>query len=88
MTTGSTAQNRPLPRQPAPAPMQRARAQVAAAPLRAMQPAIAFSSAEADDEFQMNLADFPRMPVGLHVDGFAPSLTSRVLDLFDRLRRR
>jgi hypothetical protein len=54
-----------------------------------MQPVMAaFSGAEDDEEFRMNLVDLPRIPAGLHVDGFAPSLTSRVLDLFDRLRRR
>lgn len=49
-----------------------------------------FMPAEAaeDDEFRMNLGDLPRMSPGLHVDGFTPSLTSRILDLFDRIRGR
>jgi hypothetical protein len=45
-------------------------------------------SSEPDDEFKMNLGDLPRTKPGLDVDGFEPSLTSRVLDLFDRLRKR
>lgn len=89
MTTGSALQNKPIPRQPAAAPVPGARTQAATSPVRAVQPMIAApSGAETDEEFQLNLADIPRMPAGLHVDGFAPSLTSRILDLFDRLRGR
>jgi hypothetical protein len=46
------------------------------------------SSEADDDEFTMNLGDLPRTQPGLQVDGFQPSLTTRVLDLFDRLRKR
>lgn len=61
-----------------------------AVPPRAMKrvPLFTESSAEDDDEFKMNLGDLPRTRPGLDVDGFEPSLTSRVLDLFDRLRKR
>jgi hypothetical protein len=51
-------------------------------------PLFSESSAADDDEFKMNLGDLPRTKPGLDVDGFQPSLTSRVLDLFDRLRKR
>lgn len=40
-----------------------------------------------DEEFHLDLSDLPRNPAGLHVDGFTPSLLSRLLDLIDRIRR-
>lgn len=41
-----------------------------------------------EDDFRVNLGDLPRKPVDLEVDGFAPSLFSRLLDLIERLRGR
>jgi hypothetical protein len=88
MTTASSLQSRQLPRQPAQAPANRVvRSEPAALTSRQKSAKPSFA-AEEDDEFRMNLSDLPRMSTGLHVDGFTPSLTSRVLDLLDRLRKR
>ncbi len=88
MTTASSLQSSQLPRQPAQvAPKRVVRSEPAPLPSRPQNVSPLFATEE-DDEFRMNLGDLPRMSTGLHVDGFAPSLTSRVLDLFDRLRKR
>lgn len=90
MTPASPVQSRQPARQPGPAGMTRTpRSETSPAP-RALKRVPLFSEASAseDDEFRMNLGDLPRTKPGLHVDGFQPSLTSRVLDLFDRLRKR
>ena len=90
MTAASPVQSRQPARQPGSAGVPRAARGDQVAPARAMNrvPLFAESSASDDDEFKMNLGDLPRMKPGLDVDGFQPSLTSRVLDLFDRLRKR
>jgi hypothetical protein len=89
MTQASPLPSRQPARQPASAGVPRvARGEQVSAP-RAMKRVPLFSeSSEPDDEFKMNLGDLPRTKPGLDVDGFEPSLTSRVLDLFDRLRKR
>ena len=90
MTPASPLQNRQPVRQPGATPVPRAVRGEQAAPPRAMKrvPLFSESSAADDDEFKMNLGDLPRTQPGLHVDGLQSSLTSRVLDLFDRLRKR
>lgn len=49
----------------------------------------AFAAASADDEIRLNLSDIPltRMENNMHVEGFKPSLLSRLLDLVMPLRR-
>ena len=89
MTTAIPLQSRQPARQPVSAGMSRTgRSEQAPAP-RALKrvPLFTEASASEDDEFKMNLGDLPRTQPGLHVDGFQPSLTSRVRDLFDRLRK-
>jgi hypothetical protein len=58
-------------RTPAPAP----RAAAKSAPL------FAFITSEVDDEFKLHLNDIPRQQETLDVEGFKPSLLSRLLDL-------
>lgn len=90
MTTASPLQSRQPTRQPGSPAMPRAARTEQAIPPRTMKrvPLFADSSEADDDEFKMNLGDLPRTRPGLQVDGFEPSITSRVLDLFDRLRKR
>ncbi len=90
MTTASPLQSRQPVRQQAAAGVPHAGRGEHAIPPRAMQrvPLFTESSEADDDEFTMNLGDLPRTQPGLQVDGFQPSLTTRVLDLFDRLRKR
>jgi hypothetical protein len=68
----------------------------AAAPARPTQPApvrstaqFAFAAASADDEIRLNLSDIPlmRLQDSMHVEGFKPSLLSRLLDLILPLKR-
>ncbi len=73
------------PRQP---PRPSARAVRADAVARVAAPMFLPVASAADDEFRMNLSDLPRVSPGLQVDGFTPSLTSRILDLLDRIRGR
>lgn len=89
MTTASFVQNRQPARQPGSVGMPRAGRGDQALAARALKrvPLFTEASASEDDEFKMNLGDLPRTRPGLHVDGFQPSLTSRVLDLFARLRK-
>jgi hypothetical protein len=49
----------------------------------------AFAAASGDDEIRLNLSDIPvpRMENSMHVEGFKPSLLSRLLDLVMPLRR-
>lgn len=76
----------PLPHRQPPRPVARA---VRADPIpRAVPPLFLPVASAEDDEFRMKLDDLPRMSAGLHVDGFSPSLASRILDLFDRIRGR
>jgi hypothetical protein len=90
MTPASPVQSRQPARQPGSAGAPRAARSEHAAPPRALKRVPLFSESDAsdDDEFRMNLGDLPRTKPGLDVDGFKPSMTSRVLDLFDRMRKR
>ena len=89
MTPASPLQSRQPARQPGSAGVPRTGRGEQASPPRPMKRVPLFSDCSAsDDEFKMNLGDLPRAKPGLDVDGFEPSLTSRVLDLFDRLRKR
>ena len=91
MTTASSLQSRQVPRQNAPAGIPRnGRNEAVPTPARALKavPLFPADAAAEDDEFRLNLSDLPRLSTGLNVDGFQPSLTSRVLDLIDRLRKR
>lgn len=76
----------PLPSRQPSRPVARA-ARVDAVP-HVVPPLFLPMAAAEDDEFRVNLSDLPRLSPGLHVDGFTPSLTSRILDLFDRIRGR
>ena len=51
-------------------------------------PQFAFAAASADDEIRLNLADIPlpRQDNEMHVEGFRPTLLSRLLDLVMPLR--
>jgi hypothetical protein len=64
----------PTMRQPAP-PQTRA-AQAAAQPSR-----IGFASNDSEPEIKLNLADIPRAQETLDVEGFKPTLLSRLFDL-------
>jgi hypothetical protein len=64
---------------------------VAAAPSRVSQPAAPerqttqvfdFSKPRGEDEIRVHLADVPVMPTSVDADVFAPTLLSRILDLF------
>jgi hypothetical protein len=66
-----------------------------AAPARATQAPptrstaqFAFAAASADDEIRLNLSDIPlvRQDNEMHVEGFKPTLLSRLLDLVMPLR--
>jgi hypothetical protein len=48
----------------------------------------AFAAANGDDEIRLNLGDIPipRQDNAMHVEGFKPSLLSRLLDLVMPLR--
>ena len=90
MTPASPLQSRQPAWQPVSAAVPRAVRGERPSPVRAIKrvPLFSESSATDEDEFKMNLGDLPRTKPGLDLDGFQPSLTSRVLDLFDRLRKR
>jgi hypothetical protein len=47
-----------------------------------------FSKPRGDDEFRVNLADIPDMRSAVQVDVFAPTLLSRLFDLFSPPGRR
>lgn len=59
------------PRRPAP--------QARPAPVAPVRAAVAFDREEPD--FRLNLSDIPRMRESMEVEGFKPSLLSRLLDL-------
>jgi hypothetical protein len=42
--------------------------------------------AASDDEFKLNLGDIPHMPATLDIEGFKPTLLSRLFDLVAPLR--
>jgi hypothetical protein len=49
----------------------------------ATQPArLSFASKESEPELKLNLADIPRAQESLEVEGFKPTLLSRLFDLF------
>jgi hypothetical protein len=58
------------------------------APLARATGQFAFAAAHADDEIRLNLADIPvpRQDDAMHVEGFKPTLLSRLLDLVMPLR--
>ena len=66
----------PAPARPTQAPLARNTAQ------------FAFAAASGDDEIRLNLSDIPlvRQDDEMHVEGFKPSLLSRLLDLVMPLR--
>ncbi|HLS82602.1 MAG TPA: hypothetical protein VK025_14475 [Steroidobacter sp.] len=45
------------------------------------------SSQQDDQELRIHLADLPRAQRSLHVEGFRPSLLSRLFDLLSPVRR-
>lgn len=63
----------------------------ARAPMRAPAPRAARTAAPAfepdsEDEFKINLADIPRAPASLEIEGFKPSLLSRLLNVIAPIR--
>jgi hypothetical protein len=58
------------------------------APLARSTQQFAFAATSADDEIRLNLSDIPRMRADteMHVEGFKPTLLSRLLDLVMPLR--
>ena len=58
------------------------------APLARSTGQFAFAAGSADDELRLNLSDIPlpRQDNEMHVEGFKPSLLSRLLDLVMPLR--
>jgi hypothetical protein len=82
---------------PSRAPQQQAQAHAHAqahAPAPVRQPAPVarahdFSSPKGEEEIHLNLSDIPQMATGdLDVEGFKPSLLSRLFDLVSPLDRR
>jgi hypothetical protein len=58
----------------------------AAAPRPARPAAPTLNGPARGDEFKLNLADLPRSQESLEVEGFKPSLLSRLLDLVAPMR--
>jgi hypothetical protein len=48
----------------------------------------ALAAAAAEDELRLDLRDIPRTQLSMEVEGFKPSLLSRLFDLFAPLNRR
>jgi len=98
MSAASPAQNqvrRTAAAAPSRAPQQQAHAQAYAqpqAPVRQPAPAaraMDFSTPRGEEEVRLNLSDIPVMSSGdLEVEGFKPSLLSRLYDLIAPLNRR
>jgi hypothetical protein len=67
---------------------QAAPARPAQAPVGRSTAQFAFAAASADDEIRLNLSDIPRVRQDneMHVEGFKPTLLSRLLDLVMPLR--
>jgi len=63
-------------------------ARPAQAPVARSTRQLAFATSSADDEIRINLGDIPlpRLENEMHVEGFKPSLLSRLLDLVMPLR--
>lgn len=66
----------------APSRAPQATAQPAAAPERQVTQVFDFSKPSGEDEIRVNLADVPVMRTTLEADVFAPTLLSRLFDLF------
>lgn len=66
----------------APSRSPQAAAQPAQAPERQVTQVFDFSKPRGEDEIRLHLADVPIMRTPLHADVFAPTLLSRLLDLF------
>ncbi|HEY0943191.1 MAG TPA: hypothetical protein VGE08_24115 [Steroidobacter sp.] len=66
----------------APSRSAQATAQPAQAPQRQTTQVFDFSKPRGEDEIRLHLADVPVMRTALDADVFAPTLLSRVLDLF------
>lgn len=76
MSVASPAQTQVRRNTAAPAP------QAAAQPQRQVTQVVDFSRPRGDDEIRVNLADVPVMRPDIEVEVFAPTLLSRVFDLF------
>jgi hypothetical protein len=68
--------------------VQAAPARPAQTPVARSTQQFAFAAASGDDEIRINLGDIPlpRQDNEMHVEGFKPSLLSRLLDLVMPLR--
>ena len=95
MSAASPAQNqvrRTAAAAPSRAPQQQAHAYAhpqAQAPVRQPARANDFFAPRGEEEVRLNLSDIPQMSTGdLHVEGFKPSLLSRLFDLVAPLNRR
>ena len=70
--TAAAAPSRPISNQPARTAMQ-------------VAPAFAFADAN-EDEFKISLGDIPRQQESMHIEGFKPTLLSRLFDLVAPLK--
>jgi len=69
------------------APTPQARPAPAQPPARARQSeGFAFAAADHEDEFRLNLSDIPRQQESMEIEGFKPSLLSRLFDLIAPLK--
>jgi hypothetical protein len=81
MSAATTSQQVRRTAPAAPARSAQPSQQPARAPMRAV-PAFAFAASSADDEIKLHLNDIPRVEETMDVEGFKPSLLSRLFDLF------
>jgi hypothetical protein len=75
----------------APAQVRRTTAaapQVSAAQAARAAPAFAFSAPSGEDEIRIHLADIPRPEESMDVEGFKPTLLSRLFDLIAPFKAR
>jgi hypothetical protein len=74
---------------PSRAPQAAPQQQAAPAPVRqaANSQAFDFSTPKGDEEIRLNLSDLPVMRGTLEVEGFKPSLLSKLFDLIAPLKR-
>lgn len=86
MSAASPAQSQ-VRRNAAAAP-SRSPQQAAAAPARQAANSHDFSTPKGDEEIRLNLSDIPVMRGTLDVEGFTPSLLSRLFDLIAPLDKR
>ncbi len=73
---------------PAMSTARRTEAAAPARPVRQQAQAFAFSAPRGEDEIRLNLADIPRMEATMDIEGFKPSLLSRLFDLVAPLDKR